>query len=52
MLLNTSNCDLRVCDFGLARINAQEQDNSGLLTGERLSLKARLAFFLTSCLPH
>jgi len=32
MLLNTSNCDLRVCDFGLARINSPDQDNSGMLT--------------------
>lgn len=35
MLLNTSNCDLRVCDFGLARVAAADQDHAGMLTGEK-----------------
>lgn len=32
MLLNTSNCDLRICDFGLARVSAPEKDHAGMLT--------------------
>jgi mitogen-activated protein kinase 1/3 len=35
MLLNTANCDLKVCDFGLARVMDPEQDHAGLLTGAR-----------------
>ena len=31
LLLNT-NCDLKICDFGLARIADPTQDHSGLLT--------------------
>lgn len=32
MLLNTTNCDLKICDFGLARVMDPEQDHAGLLT--------------------
>ena len=31
LLLNT-NCDLKICDFGLARIADPNKDHSGLLT--------------------
>ena len=31
LLLNT-NCDLKICDFGLARIADPTKDHSGLLT--------------------
>ena len=31
LLLNT-NCDLKICDFGLARIADPTRDHSGLLT--------------------
>eukprot|EP00053_Salpingoeca_punica_P015493 m.143016 g.143016 ORF g.143016 m.143016 type:complete len:376 (+) comp16729_c1_seq1:255-1382(+) len=32
MLLNTTNCDLKVCDFGLARIADPSTNHSGMLT--------------------
>lgn len=32
MLLNTTNCDLKICDFGLARVMDPEQDHAGMLT--------------------
>ncbi len=31
LLLNT-NCDLKICDFGLARVADPTKDHSGLLT--------------------
>lgn len=31
LLLNT-NCDLKICDFGLARVADPNKDHSGLLT--------------------
>ena len=31
ILLN-SNCDLKICDFGLARVSDPSQDHTGLLT--------------------
>ena len=31
ILLN-SNCDLRICDFGLARVSDPSQDHTGMLT--------------------
>ena len=31
ILLN-SNCDLKICDFGLARVSDPRQDHTGLLT--------------------
>lgn len=31
-LLVNSNCDLKVCDFGLARTVAHQEDNSGFMT--------------------
>lgn len=33
MLLNTTNCDLKICDFGLARVMDPEKDHAGMLTG-------------------
>lgn len=39
LLLNT-NCDLKICDFGLARIADPNKDHSGLLT-EYVSLTKR-----------
>lgn len=32
MLLNTTNCDLKICDFGLARVMDPERDHAGMLT--------------------
>eukprot|EP00055_Hartaetosiga_balthica_P016329 m.102742 g.102742 ORF g.102742 m.102742 type:complete len:377 (-) comp9085_c0_seq1:6573-7703(-) len=32
ILINTSNCDLRICDFGLARVRDPSVDHSGRLT--------------------
>ncbi|KAG9501409.1 hypothetical protein J7337_007097 [Fusarium musae] len=32
-LLLNANCDLKVCDFGLARSAASQEDNSGFMTG-------------------
>jgi mitogen-activated protein kinase 1/3 len=32
LLINLSNCDLRVCDFGLARVMDDHIDHSGILT--------------------
>jgi len=31
-LLLNANCDLKVCDFGLARSAASQEDNSGFMT--------------------
>ena len=31
-ILVNSNCDLRICDFGLARISDPEYDHTGCLT--------------------
>lgn len=32
MLLNTTNCDLKICDFGLARITDPNHNHAGILT--------------------
>ena len=32
MLLNTHNCDLKVCDFGLARVADPARDHAGIMT--------------------
>lgn len=32
MLINTTTCDLKICDFGLARVMDPEQDHAGMLT--------------------
>lgn len=38
LLLNTTNCDLKVCDFGLARVADPSHDHVGILTGRSSSL--------------
>lgn len=37
ILLNC-NCDLKICDFGLARVADPEHDHVGILTGKRSAL--------------
>ena len=43
LLLNT-NCDLKICDFGLARIADPTKDHSGLLTEYVSGVESALRF--------